>query len=243
MRRRVSKALVSGLHRAVPASRVRNFLGSYLEVVGYSFGLVGAHLDILAKRVATRPRADSEFHDWTTPTTEPVHYDREGAADWAVAHLRDPESIVPNCAYFVSDALRIGGTLPESERWRPGVRPGRIRRSHRIAEHPAYGCVGDLVIELQRSGRARLLGVDTMSDLLVGAARGDLIVYNWDGRGRFQHVAIVTAVTETATLVSQQTPTQYNRPWNRYGSGEWIRSAMLLRFATAGTPEVCAVPR
>lgn len=223
-------------------NRVRTVVGSYLEVAGYGFGKVAARLDALGRRVARSTAPSSGFHDWTTPIREPIHYNRESAADWALEHLNDPISIQPNCAYFVSDALRIGGDLPESERWRPGVRPGRIRRSHRIAECPAYGCVGDLVIELQRSGRARLIGVDTKNDLLAEAARGDLIVYNWDGRGRFQHVAIVTSVTETATLVSQQTPTQCNRPWNRFGDGEWIRSGMLLRFATAGSPDVHATP-
>ena len=217
---------------------IRATLGSYLQVAGFAFGLVASHLDKRGKLLLSDPTIQPASHDWTSHRTPPVQLNRSGAAAWALAHLNDPESIVPNCAYFVSDSLRIGGELPVSVAWRPGVRPGRVRRSRRIASHAAYGCVGDFVIEMQRSGRARLVGVDTMNDLLVNAQLGDVIVYNWDGRGKYQHVAIITEVTPTTTLVSQQTPTQRNRPWNRYGNGKWIGTASLLRFATPGTPEV-----
>ena len=217
--------------------RVKTILGSYLQVAGYAASLIGTRLEMLGKRAAPQSFLQTDGHDWTGPLGEPVALDRDGAASWAMNHLNDPESIVPNCAYFVSDSLRLGGGLTETEEWRPGVRAGRVRRSRRIALHPPYGCVGDFVIAMQRSGRARLFGVDTLNNVLDGARLGDVIVYNWDGRGKYQHVAIVTQVTDTATYVSQQTPTQLNRQWNRYGNGRWIASASLLRFATADSPE------
>lgn len=217
--------------------KMRSVLGAYFQVAGFGLGILATRLDRRGKLLVDDGGPRPQGHDWKLPLESPVRLNREGAAAWALAHLDDPESIVPNCAYFVSDSLRLGGELPETRDWQPGVRRGRVRRSHPIARHPAYGCVGDFVIDMQRSGRARLIGVDTFNDVLDGAQLGDVIVYNWDGRGKYQHVAIVTKLTAAATLVSQQTPTQRNRAWNRYGNGGWINTAALLRFATPGTPE------
>lgn len=216
----------------------RAAVGTYLQIAAFGLGVLASRLDAKGKQLVPKLLSDdTAWHDWTIHHESCLAYDRLGAASWALAHLEDAESIVPNCAYYVSESLRLGGGLAESPRWRPGVRSRRVRRSDKIAANPAYGCVGDFVIEMQRTGRARLLGVDTMNDVLASAQLGDVIVYNWDGRGKYQHVAIVTQLTETATYVSQQTPTQRNRPWNRYGDGRWISSASLLRFATAATTE------
>ena len=52
-------------------------------------------------------------------------------------------------------------------------------------------------------------------------------------------LALVTAVggADGVMRVTQQTPSQLDRPWNRYGNGNWIATAAWLRFATDPDPE------
>lgn len=203
-----------------------------LEVTGFALHAIANQLERRGVRLGSRSlpaRAD----DWTSGTGVVAELDRSGAAAWALANVDEPGTIESNCAYFVSEALRVGGRLAETTGWRPGTTSSRVRRWHRIARHPAYGCVGDFVIEMQRVGYARLIGTDTMLASPPGAEIGDVIVYNWDGRGRYQHLALVTEFDDGLMRVTQQTPSQRNRPWNRYGDGRWIETASLLRFAAS----------
>lgn len=224
-------ARVAGSHRRV-ADVGWATAATALQVAGFSLHSVATQIERRGVRLASKTRL-ARSDDWTGGAGLVAALDRGGAAAWALAHLDEPGAIESNCAYFVSEALRLGGGLAETSGWRPGVASSRVRRWHRIAQHPAYGCVGDFVIEMQRVGYARLIGTDTMLPSPPGAQIGDVIVYNWDGRGRYQHLALVTEFNDGLMRVTQQTPSQRNRPWNRYGDGRWIETASLLRFAAS----------
>lgn len=220
------------------AERARRTASTYAEVAGYGLRLVAAKADQLAHRLEPPRSSALPKHDWPSGEPPTVALDRAGAATWALTHVDDEPSVHSNCAYFVSDALRLGGGLATTPLWAPGTSSGRVHRSRRICTNPAYGCVGDFVLEMQRVGYARLIGVDSLLPSVAEARLGDVIVYNWDGRGHFQHLAVVTAFEDGVMQVTQQTPSQRNRPWNRFGNGGWISSALWLRFATDPPPRV-----
>lgn len=220
------------------AGRARRTASTYAEVAGYGLRLVAAKADQVARRLEPPRSAALPKHDWPSGAPSAVALDRAGTAAWALTHVDDEPSVHSNCAYFVSDALRLGGGLAPTPLWIPGTSPARVHRSRRISSNPAYGCVGDFVLEMQRAGYARLIGVDSMLPSVADAQLGDVIVYNWDGRGHFQHLAVVTAFEDGVMRVTQQTPSQRNRPWNRFGNGGWISSALWLQFATARPPQI-----
>lgn len=218
-------------HRA----QVRTSLGAALQVLSFGLRTLATHVERAGRSLVTSTEPTPVDYSWTEADRIAVELDRPGAATWAMDNVDMAAAVRSNCAYFVSEALRVGGGLATTPRWRPGTTHGHLRRWHRIAEYPAYGCVGDFVIEMQRTGNGRLIGVDTMDPRPALAELGDVIVYNWDGRGRYQHLAVVTAFVDGVMRVTQQTPSQLNRPWNRYGDGRWIATASLLRFATSPT--------
>lgn len=228
--------LPSGLPSA--GLRARRTTGVALQVISFAFSAAATRLERTGRSLVSSAEPVPDDNSWTGAERIAVQLDRPGAARWAMDHVNMPADVRSNCAYFVSEALRVGGGLAETARWRPGTARGHVRWWHRIALHPAYGCVTDFVIEMQRVGNGRLIGVDTMEPRPPLAELGDIVVYNWDGRGGYQHLAVVTAFIDGLMHVTQQTPSQLNRPWNRYGDGRWIATASLMRFATShGQPD------
>jgi cell wall-associated NlpC family hydrolase len=205
--------------------------GSALQIAGYGAIDLGKELNRRGQRWSP-VASPAPLNGPPEPNREALaSYQRHHAADWALSHVDDPDEVHSDCCYFVSNALRAGG-LTTTQAWQPGITRSRVRRSRAIALYPAYGCVGDFVIELLRSGIAIAIGCDGRVDRLDAAEIGDVVIYNWDGRGTYQHAAIVTRQSETTTYVTQHTPAQRSRPWNRKGNGTWIDTGLLLHLRT-----------
>jgi cell wall-associated NlpC family hydrolase len=211
--------------------RSKQLVGVPLQILGYGVVDLGKDITRRGQRWAPVATPDPLMAPPAANTSLLEHYDRRTAVEWALAHVDDPDDVHSDCCYFVSNALRAGG-LPTTAAWQPGITHSRVRRSRRIAQYPAYGCVGDFVIEMQRCGAAIAIGGDARCDRIDGAELGDVVIYNWDGRGTYQHAAIVTRQTDTTTYVTQHTPAQRSRPWNRKGNGTWIESGLLLHLRT-----------
>lgn len=234
------RSFISRLRSALPPS-VANRLGVLLQLFSHAVRLVGAHLDI-----AGRALSDSDPQTLFLPTDPPplrsVPIDRVGAATWAVEHVNDPLVVDPACTYFVSEALRIGGGLAPTSTWFPGIRRSRVRWWRPIANSRPYGCVGDFAVDLRKAGWVRARSLDTHDDVVHDVRLGDVFLYNWDGFGRFQHMAIVSRIDDGVPFVTQQSPSQRNRQWNRKADGTWIHTAVLLGFITADETEVPDTP-
>jgi cell wall-associated NlpC family hydrolase len=211
--------------------RAKHQAGNIMQIAGYGVIDLGKELNRRGQRWAPVASPDALVAPPQPNRESLVRYSRPLAVEWAQHHVDDSDEVHSDCCYFVSNALRAGG-LPTTTTWQPGVTRSRVRRSRKIAAYPAYGCVGDFVIELLSSGVAIAIGCDARVDRIDAAEIGDVVIYNWDGRGTYQHAAIVTRQSDTTTYVTQHTPAQRSRPWNRKGNGTWIETALLLHLRT-----------
>lgn len=125
------------------------------------------------------------------PAPRIVRYDRGAAVRWALAHAKDPQPAWPNpsCAWFGSNVLMKGG-LPKTNEWTDAWLP----RPPRAATYtPA------LVSYLQRAGLAKVISLRSRfaagKNAVPEARPGDLIVYDWDDDGTYDHTSVVVRIS------------------------------------------------
>ena len=124
-------------------------------------------------------------------------YDRGTAAQWALEHAQDrqPWSFA-GCTWFVSRALWAGG-LPETDTWNSSQRHGSLDA---LPGTPAATAVDPFIDNLRATYPLTdevPLGADRFASNAVPEAEvGDIIAYDWEGDGDFDHLTIVTSIDD-----------------------------------------------
>jgi uncharacterized protein YraI len=116
-------------------------------------------------------------------------YNRQAAANWAIAHARDAQPMfpVPGCAWFASQALWAGG-LPKTSGW----------TDTGIKNPPRAATFSPSLVQYLQSdaGIAEVIPLtdNFASGSVPQAQLGDLIVYSWDGDGVIDHSSVVVHI-------------------------------------------------
>ncbi|MGX9706399.1 Putative amidase domain-containing protein [Laceyella tengchongensis] len=144
-------------------------------------------------------------------------YDRARAVKYAETFWSRPnpyyKAFADDCTNFVSQCLRAGG-LPMARGWwyRRG-RNGQASWSH------SWAVAHSLCLFLKRGGpTGRTREVGDVGQLQLG----DVICYDWEGDGRWNHNTIITAFAEDGSpLVNARTISRQHFPWDYKASYAW----------------------
>lgn len=161
-------------------------------------------------------------------------FNRYLALQAAEENLHFPYMFPNDCTYYASTVLWAGGLPPSPEwtwnstdrsQWASDVLAPGVTRTAAVAD--------ELVNYLVREGLATKTLITWSDNTAGGPDIGDLIAYDWDNGadGTMDHIAVVTGFTDEGyPLVSQHSPTQWNRYWSwsegaNNGKGGWIEFA------------------
>lgn len=165
-----------------------------------------------------------------------IPYRRDLAAAYADRWWNEPnpayETFEVNCTNYVSQCL-FAGHAPmnytgrrDSGWWYKGRSGGRELWSYSWAVSHA------LQSYLAKGATAGLQGVQVESP--ADLALGDVIFYDWDGDGRFQHSTIVTAFDSAGMpLVNANTTASRHRYWDYRDSYAWTERTRYRFFHIA----------
>jgi len=170
----------------------------------------------LNERVLVRPHSEEEKRAGT--------YDREAARAYAERHWNDPNPqyihFDVDCTNYVSQCLYAGGApmnytgVRESGWWYKGRSGGRELWSF------SWSVAHALQLYLSQPRRNGLAAerVSSPRELTVG----DVVCYDFDGDGRFEHNAIVTGADGAGMpLVNAHTVNSRSRYWDYKDSYAW----------------------
>lgn len=128
-----------------------------------------------------------------------VNFNRNKAANWALKHSMDTPPNAGSCTWFVSNAL-WQGDLRETSEWNDNLR-GIQRDADDILQQgsdfawktPEFMAYMNSLPYID----ARWLGYLKSGDYNVPMAKkGDVIVYDWDGKGSPDHAVLVTGAAK-----------------------------------------------
>ncbi|OXM14026.1 amidase domain-containing protein [Paenibacillus herberti] len=151
-------------------------------------------------------------------------YQRELVAAYADQWWQEPnpayEEFEVNCTNYVSQCV-FAGEAPmnytgkrESGWWYKGRSGGQEQWSYSWAVSNAL----HLYLSFPRSTGMRAITVDSAAELNLG----DVITYDWNGDGRFQHTTVVTAFDgDGMPLVNANTVPSRHRYWDYRDSYAW----------------------
>nr|WP_245347442.1 amidase domain-containing protein [Cohnella lubricantis] len=161
---------------------------------------------------------------WSDWTRRGIPYRRESAVAYAEKWWNELNpayvDMEVNCTNYVSQCIFAGGApmnytgKRESGWWYKGRTNGQELWSYSWAV--ANGL--QHYLRQPRSAGLRAEAMDSPLDLMLG----DVICYDWDGSGRFQHNTIVTAFTpDGMPLVNANTVSSRRRYWDYRDSYAW----------------------
>lgn len=178
----------------------------------------------------SEPLLNKQINTIGTPFARTVRYDRKEAARYADLwwDQTNPAYLTfeVDCTNYVSQCLFAGGApmnytgKRESGWWYSGMEGSRELWSY------SWAVAHALQSYLPR-GRRYLGGteVNSAGELLPG----DVICYDWDGNGRFQHNTIVTAKDKNGMpLVNAHTVSSYHRYWDYRDSYAWTKQTRYV---------------
>lgn len=152
---------------------------------------------------------DCAATDASVPSAN-LEYSRSTAVNYALAHATDvPENwgLVPGCTWFVSHALWAGG-MPQDESWNSTDPNGPL--GGLMDGSDAAWAAQNLRDHLVANKDVAEFSLDLAANAVPQAELGDVIAYDWEGDGRFDHLALVTGIDSGHyPLVSE------------WGTGEW----------------------
>jgi len=186
-------------------------------------------------RVSPAPFLNLPLLSRSESSLRAIAYDRRQAVLYADRHWdrANPEFIEfeVDCTNYISQCL-FAGHAPmnytgkrESGWWYRGRQNGRELWSYSWS-------VAHSLESLLRTGRTGLRGelVDTPEQL----SPGDVIIYDWDGDGRYQHSVIVTAFDAAGMpLVNAHTTNSKHRYWDYRDSYAWTPQTVYRFFRIA----------
>jgi len=149
--------------------------------------------------VKTTPNPSPAIGDVLQPAekVQPfVSYDRNTAASWAIAHAMDKPPDAGSCTYFVSRTMEAG-KFPQDKTW--NLKPVGVTSELKVrsGSDAAKKTVNYLkymqslpYVQYEEIGK-----LDDTKNNLPDAHLGDIILYDWDGRGEVDHAAVVTGAS------------------------------------------------
>lgn len=161
-----------------------------------------------------------------------VPFDRDASASWGLTHAQDlQDPLFSGCAWFVSRALWAGG-LAQTSSWNAHPFQGA---THIMPGSPTARSVDDLLNYLiQAYPASTFTGLDFGPDSITNAQVGDVVAYDWDGNGTYDHLALVTSlepsgypdVSEWGVGSFPSDSTSYtSRGWTwSKNTGQWLQS-------------------
>ncbi|MFC7749444.1 amidase domain-containing protein [Paenibacillus thermoaerophilus] len=173
--------------------------------------------------VPSRPLLHPRAAGAMSLSLKPRPYDREAARQYADEYWnkRNPayESFEVNCTNYISQCLFAGGVpmnytgKRESGWWYAGKSGGKEAWSY------SWAVAHSLQLYLLNSPTGlRGTAVSSSAELDIG----DVIFYDWDGNGRFQHSVIVTDRDGSGQpLVNANTADSRRRYWDYRDSPAW----------------------
>lgn len=168
---------------------VRDSSGQYWSEVWLDTGSDGVPPGLAA---CASPAAQSA----STPN---LFYNRTQAVKWALESApHDPSRSypwVPACTWFVSNALWQGG-FPQDATWTSAGSHNRVRQ---VQGSVTAWSVPDFYSYVTDQGRFNVTTVELTpgrfrSNAMPEAEAGDLIVYDWEGDGNWDHFSLVTSI-------------------------------------------------
>lgn len=127
-------------------------------------------------------------------TVTAVGYDRDAAVRWARDHAKDTPPYDASCTQFVSQSLWAGG-LPKDQQWTNEGEFGRVQKRPGTKSAWAVDHFLDYVqSKYPQSGFITLDGDDFRNNSIPEADEGDVIIYDWEGDGTYDHATIVTDI-------------------------------------------------
>jgi len=162
-----------------------------------------------------------------------IPYRREAAVAYAERWWNEPngsyENFDVNCTNYVSQCIFAGGApmnytgRRESGWWYKGRANGQEHWSYSWAVANAL----QHLLTQPHSVGLRATAVGSANELQLG----DVICYDWDGNGRFQHNTIVTAFTpDGMPLVNANTVSSRHRYWDYRDSYAWTEQTRYRFF-------------
>lgn len=166
-------------------------------------------------------------------------FNPQAAASWAINHAQDPEPFPAGCTYFVTQALFAAG-IPQNPNWTLEGSHGTVQTRPGTAS--ATAVVPFIQTLLTTFPASTLRSLSMTENNLPDARLGDLIAYDWDGDGVYDHLAIITGFAtdnDQYPVVSEwgiyggffstdeERATQYvQRGWTySQKNGHWLQSA------------------
>ncbi|MCI3920601.1 amidase domain-containing protein [Paenibacillus sp. TRM 82003] len=211
--------------RAEPIVQERQAGGGPSAVYGSGEAAVRA-APFLNERLLARPASDGASERSYT-------YDREAARAYADRHWNEPNPqfihFDVDCTNYVSQCLYAGGApmnytgVRESGWWYKGKSGGREQWSYSwsVAHALHWYLMG------RRSGGLRAEQVGAAGELTIG----DVICYDFDGDGRFEHSVIVTGADGAGQpLVNAHTANSRGRYWDYKESPAWTERTAYRFF-------------
>lgn len=173
---------------------------------------------------------------WFDPSKRGNVYRREDAVAYAEQWWEESnpsyEKFEVNCTNYVSQCIFAGGApmnytgRRESGWWYKGMANGQELWSYSWAVANAL----QAYLSPSRTYGLRAQLVDSPHQLMLG----DVICYDWDGNGRFQHNTIVVAFTpDGMPLVNANTVSSRHRYWDYRDSYAWTERTRYKFFHIA----------
>lgn len=170
-------------------------------------------------------------------------FDREAAASWAYANATEPQDFAAGCTWFVSQALWAAG-IPKSGDWTDDGSHGNWPWSRRPGTPAATAVQPFIDAFLGRFPASTVEQLDFSYNRVPDAEKGDLIAYDWDGDGSWDHLSIVTSIAdgEYPNVAEWGTPDQWwGHPSMWYSERGWTWSAKNQRWLQEDHPNVRAM--
>ncbi|WP_019007717.1 amidase domain-containing protein [Cohnella laeviribosi] len=181
-------------------------------------------------KVYAAPGTSGSWDDWSERAAA---YRREEAVAYAELWWDRPnpafEHFEVNCTNYVSQCLFAGGApmnytgRRESGWWYKGFVNGKEQWSF------SWAVANSLqhYLSFPRSFGLRAQAVESPRQLMLG----DVICYDWDGNGRYQHNTVVTAFTpDGMPLVNANTVSSRRRYWDYRDSYAWTERTRYRFF-------------
>jgi hypothetical protein len=129
--------------------------------------------------------------------TIPAPYDRATAAQWALDHAADIQPVLfPGCTWFVSQALWAGG-LPQTPVWNGSDHHGRLGHlPGTIAATAVDEFISNLMATYPLTTQTPLDADRFRGNSVPEAEVGDVIAYDWENDGSYDHLALVTGIAD-----------------------------------------------
>lgn len=120
-------------------------------------------------------------------------FDREAAASWAYDSATDQQPFGAACTWFVSNALWAGG-LPQTPTWTAEGDHGTLQPRPGTASATAVGPFLDNFVATYPF--STLTDLDFTANTVPDAEVGDVIAYDWEGDGSYDHLSLITSIQD-----------------------------------------------